>query len=111
MKLESDINRENAKELSRLILENPKMSVIAWINSEGISNEYGSWRGDINRVGLMTIAYSAAFERYIEKSDDDYEDCYEFYGADADDWTDDVLNKKAAEIPWDTVIAIDVSAV
>ena len=40
MRTEYEINRENAKELARLMLENPTMRVIAWIDPEGISDDY-----------------------------------------------------------------------
>ena len=43
MKLESELNREYAIELSKLILDNPRMRVIAWIDSENISDDYGYW--------------------------------------------------------------------
>ena len=109
MKTESEINRENALELSRLILENPTMRVIAWISSDGICDDYSDYSGDFGKPGIQTIAYSEANEHYIEKDGDDYEDCYSYYGDYVDDWTDEELKQKAAEIPWEDVIAVRVS--
>ena len=110
-KTEYEINRRNAQELSRLMLENPKMRVIAWIYSDGISDEYTWWVGDIEKPHLQTIAYSNVNEHYIEHDGNDFEDCYAFYGNVAKDWTDEELEAYAKEIPWETVIAVEVSAV
>lgn len=110
MRTESEINRENAMELSRLILENPKMRVIAWIGSDGICDDYASYAGDLGKPRIQTIAYSEANEHYIEKDGDDYEDCYSYYGDVSDDWTDEELKQKAAAIPREDVIAVCVSA-
>lgn len=110
MKKEYEFNREHAEELSKLILENPTLRVIAWIDSEGISDEYAYWGGNLNKPCIETIAYSEIMEHYIERENDDYEDCYDFYGGIADNWDDETLKKKAALIPWEDVIAVRVSA-
>lgn len=112
MRTENEINRENAKELSRLILANPTMRVIAWIDSEGISDEYDFWGGNLGKPEIQTIAYSEETEHYIEKDGNAYEDCCAYYGSWAvDDWDDEAIKRKAQEIPWDEVIAAHVSAV
>lgn len=110
-KLESELNRENAQELSRLILENPKMRVMAQINSEGIYDDYGWYAGSIGKPRISIIAYSETREQYVEKEGDMYEDCYNYYGCCADDWTDEELAEKAAQIPWEDVITVYVSTV
>jgi len=111
MKHESEINRENAEKLSRLILENPGMRVIAWIDPEGITDEYAWWAGNLNDACIETIAFSIANETYIEKSGSDYDDCYGYYGNCAvDEWDDEKLKQMAGEIPWERIIAIKVSA-
>jgi len=110
MKTEYELNKEHAEELSKLILENPTLRVIAWISSEGITDEYTRWAGNFEKPHLETIAYSEAEKHYIERESDDYEDCYAFYGNVADKWDDETLKKKAAEIPWEDVIAVKVSA-
>lgn len=109
MKTEHEINRENALELSRLILENPKLRVVAWINSEGIGDENCFWRGNMGKPEKQFIVLSEWQGCWIEKDGDDYEDCYGYYGADADNWDDDELERKAKEIPWEEVIAVNVS--
>lgn len=111
MKKESRFNQAYAKELSKLIHENPKMRVITWIDSEGISDEYTYWAGNLRKPRIQTIAYSDSNEHYIEKDGDDFEDCYNYYGYIAEDWTDKELEEKAKQIPWEDVIAIRVSAV
>ena len=110
MKTENELNREYAKELSKLILANATLRVMAWIDSEGISDDYACWGGNLGMPQIQTIAYSKADEHYIERENNDYEDCYAFYGSVADNWDDETVKKKAAEIPWEDVIAIRVSA-
>ena len=109
MKLESELNREYAIELSKLILDNPKMRVIAWIDSENISDDYGCWAGNFHsKPCIETIAYSEAREIWVSKENDDFEDCYDYYGWDAENWSDEELEEKAKQIPWEDVIAISV---
>lgn len=109
MKKESETNQEYAKELSKLILENPGMRVIAWIDSEGISDDYASWAGNLRKPRIQTIAYSDHDEHYIEKEGDDFEDCYNYYGSSAEAWTYAELEEYAKQIPWEDVIAVHVS--
>ena len=109
MKLESELNREYAIELSKLILDNPKMRVIAWIDSEDISNDYGCWAGNLHgKPYIETIAYSKVREVWVSKENDDFEDCYNYYGHDAEKWSDEELAEKAKLIPWEDVIAVNV---
>lgn len=110
MKTEYEINHENAEKLSRLILENPTLRVVAWIDSEGITDEYGRWAGNIECVEIQTIAYSESQDLYVSKDGDPWEDCCDYYGLCAEDWDDETLERKAKEIPWEDVIAINVSA-
>lgn len=42
---ETELNREYAEKLSKLILDNPELPVVAWISSDGISDDYAYWRG------------------------------------------------------------------
>lgn len=105
------MNKDNALELSKLILDNPNLRVISWISSDGIDDEYSYWYGNIGKPRKMSIAYSDTFDTYIEKDGDMYEDCYAYYGVASDDWDDETLKQKAKEIPWEEVIAISVSAV
>ena len=109
MKLKSELNREYAIELSKLILDNPKMRVIVWINSEDISDDYGSWAGNFHsKPCIETIAYSEVREIWVSKEKDDFEDCYNYYGYDAENWSDEELAEKAKQIPWEDVIAVSV---
>ena len=110
MKTEYELNKEHAEELSKLILENPTLRVIAWIDSEGINDDYAYWGGNLQKPCIQTIAYSERIEQYIDQENNDYEDCYAFYGGVADKWDDETLKKKATEIPWEDVIAVRVSA-
>lgn len=110
MRTEYEINRENAKELARLMLENPTMRVIAWIDSDGICDDYAFWGGNIGKPEILTMAHSDDMEHYITKDGDAYEDCCAYYGSWAvDDWDDETMEQKAKEIPWEDVIAVNVS--
>ena len=111
MKTEYEINKANALALSKLILDNPNLRVIAWISSDGIDDQYGFWGGNIGKPKKKIIAYSEPFNHYIEKDGDIYEDCYAYYGLISDKWDDDTLKQKAKEIPWEEVIAVNVSAI
>lgn len=110
MKSENELNREYAIELSKLILDNPKMRVIVWISSEDISDAYGGWAGNFHsKPRIETIAYSEVREIWVSKEKDDFEDCYNYYGYDAENWSDEELAEKAKQIPWEDVIAVAVN--
>lgn len=109
MKLESELNREYAIELSKLILDNPKMRVVVWISSEDISDDCGSWVGGFHsKPHIEAIAYSEVREIWVSKEKDDFEDCYNYYGYDAENWSDEELAEKAKQISWEDVIAVSV---
>ena len=109
MKTEYDLNRERASKLSELILANPNLGVVAWIDTDGISDDYSYLAGNLGEPRIETIAVNYD-NVYITKEGDDYEDCLNYYGYDADEWTDEELAEKAKAIPWEDVIAVAVSA-
>ena len=46
---------------------------------------------------------------YHEKEDSPYDDCGHYYGwKDVDEWTDEEIEEKAKQIPWEDVIAVRV---
>ena len=91
----NELYREYAVELSKLILSNPKMRVIVWVNPEGMSDDYGSWAGNLcGKPHIETIAYSEAGEIWVGKESEDFEDCYNYYGWGAENWSDEELEKK-----------------
>ena len=108
MKHERYFNKQHALKLCQLIKENPTLRVIARIDSDGIDDTYAWWAGNIRKPCITTIAYSEYVEKYIEKDGDVYEDCCAYYGSDIDDWDDTTLKRKAKEIPWEEVIAVNV---
>ena len=108
MKLESELNRECAIKLSKLILDNPQMRVVAWIDSEHISDDYGNWAGNLRKPYIETIAYSEANEVWVKKENDPFEDCWNYYGGNVESWSDEELLEKAKLIPWEDVIAVRV---
>ena len=109
MTRESEDNKKYAEKLSELILCNPMLRVVAWIDTDGISDDYSYMAGNLYEPRIETIAVNYD-DAYIVKEGDDYEDCYNYYGCECDDWTDETLAEKAKQIPWEDVIAIRVSA-
>ena len=108
---ESKLTLKYAMELSRLILENPQMRVVMWIKSDGISDEYSSWCGELGKPEIKEITMDASKDHWLEREYDSYEDCYQVYGDETDDWNDEEIERKAREIEWEKVIAVNVSAV
>ncbi len=109
MKTEYEKNKEYAEKLTALILNNPNLRVVAWIDTDGINDDYGYMAGNLYEPRIETIAVNYE-DCYITKDGDDYEDCYNYYGCECDDWTDETLAEKARKIPWEDVIAVRVSA-
>ena len=110
MRKETELNRERAEQLALLMREHPEMRVIAWMDTDGMNDDYAYMAGNLGEPCIETIAFSENTERYISKEGDDYEDCLGYYGYDADDWSDEELTEKAKNIPWEDVIAVKVSA-
>ena len=77
---ETELNREHAEKLRKLILDNPELPVVA---SEDLD---------------------AYFER---EENDEPQNCINYYGFEAEEWSDEKIHEKAKEIPWEKVIAIE----
>lgn len=109
MKTENEKNKEYAEKLSKLILNNPTLRVVVKIYTDGIDNDYGYMVGNLYEPRIETIAVNYD-NVYITEQGDDYDDCNNYYGCECDDWTDETLAEKAKQIPWEEVIAVEVSA-
>ena len=105
---ETELNREHAEKLSKLILDNPELPVVAWISSDGISDDYAYWRGNIGEPRIQDIVYSEDLDAYFEREEnDEAQNCINYYGFEAEEWSDEKIHEKAKEIPWEKVIAIE----
>lgn len=109
MKTENEKNKEYAEKLSALILDNLDLRVVVKIDTDGINDDYGYMVGNLYEPKIETIAVNYD-NVYITKEGDDYEDCLNYYGYDAEEWGDVMLYEKAKAIPWEDVIAVAVSA-
>lgn len=104
---ESELNRRNAKKLSELILNHPDLRVIAWIDTDGIYDDCCCVAGNLNEPCIETLVVGKD-DMYHSKEDSPYDDCFNYYGCECDDWTDEELEEKAKAIPWEDVIAVRV---
>ena len=109
MKTELQVNKEHAEKLSKLILDNPTLRVVAMIDTDGISDDYNYMVGNLYEPRIETIAVNYD-NVYITKEGDDHDDCYNYYGWTCDDWSEERLYEGAKAIPWEEVIAVRVSA-
>ena len=103
-------NKEYAEKLTKLMTENPDLKVHAMIDTDRIDDDYSYMVGYLYEPEIVTVAVNYD-NAYIEFEGDDYEDCCNYYGCfEADDWSDEELEEKAKQIPWEKIIAIYVSA-
>lgn len=109
MKTEYQKNKEHAEKLSNLILNNPNLRVIVMIDTDGIDDDYGYMAGNLYEPSIEKIAVNYDNVYHTEEGEP-YDDCYNHYGCECDEWTDEELEEKAKAIPWEEVIAVRVSA-
>ena len=107
MRKESEINKANAEKLAKLMIEHPDLRVIAWIDTDGIFDDYCCIAGNLNEPCIETLIIGKD-DMYHSKEDSPYDDCFNYYGCECDDWTDEELEAKAKAIPWEDVIAVRV---
>ena len=101
-------NKAFAEKLSILMANHPDMRVIAWINTDGIDDDYCCVAGNIYEPHIETLIIGKD-DAYHEKEDSPYDDCCNYYGwKEVDKWTDEEIEEKAKQIPWEDVIAVRV---
>lgn len=105
---ELEIQKENVGELLRLINENPSLPVVMWIDSEGITTEYDYWRGYIGKAKIIEITSDIDNDHYIQRENDAYTDCYNYYNDIPAEWDEKKIEEKAKAIPWEKVISVNV---
>jgi hypothetical protein len=110
MILETELNRKYAEKLSALIMENPGLRVIAWIDTEGIYDDYSYMAGNLGEPCIEELIIGNEDDAYHAKEESPYDDCLSYYGSVVDDWTDEEIEEKAKKIPWERVICVKVSA-
>lgn len=108
---EFEQNKAYAEKLATLIANHPNMRVIAWIDSDGISDEYGYWAGNLYEPCIETLTIGKD-DMYHSKEDSPYDDCGHYYGwEEVDEWSDEEIEEKAKQIPWEDVIAVRVGVI
>lgn len=105
---EFELNKAYAEKLTTLMTNHPDMRVIAWIDSDGVSDEYAFFAGNLYEPCIETLIIGKD-DMYHEKEDNQYDDCGHYYGwNEVDEWTDEEIEEKAKQIPWEDVIAVRV---
>ena len=106
---EYELNKAYAEKLSILMANHPDMRVIAWIDTDGISDDYAYLAGNIYEPHIETLIIGKDDNMYYEKEDSPYDDCCHYYGwKEVDNWSDEEIEEKAKAIPWEDVIAVRV---
>ena len=106
---EFELNKAYAAKLSILMANHPDMRVIAWIDTDGISDDYAYLAGNIYEPHIETLIIGKDDNMYYEKDDSPYDDCCHYYGwKEVDNWSDEEIEEKAKAIPWEDVIAVRV---
>ena len=57
---------------------------------------------------IKEITMDANKDHWLEREYDSYEDCYQVYGDETEYWNDEEIERKAREIEWEKVIAVNV---
>lgn len=105
---EYEQNKAYAEKLATLMVNHPDMRVIAWINTDDISDDYSCIAGNLYEPYIETLTIGKD-NMYYPKEGSSYEDCCNYYGyEEVDAWTDEEIEEKAKQIPWEDVIAIRV---
>ena len=105
---EYELNKVYAEKLATLIANHPDMRVIAWIDTDGISDDYSCMAGNLNEPCIETLIIGKD-DMYHSKEDSPYDDCGNYYGwNEVYEWTEEEIEEKAKQIPWEDVIAVRV---
>ena len=105
---EYEKNKTYAYKLATLMSVHPDLRVIAWIDTDGISDDYCSVAGNLYEPHIETLIIGKD-NMYHSKEDSPYDDCGNYYGwKEVDEWTDEEIEEKAKQIPWEDVIAVRV---
>ena len=105
---EFELNKAHAEKLATLMKEHPDLRVIAWIDTDGISDDYSCIAGNLFEPCIETLIIGKD-DMYHSKEDSPYDDCGNYYGwNEIYEWTDEEIEEKAKEIPWEDVITVRV---
>ena len=106
---EYEQNKAYAEKLSALMADHPDLRVMAWIDTDGIYDDYSCVAGNLYEPCIETLIVGKD-DMYHQKEDSPYDDCFNYYGCECDNWSDEELEEKAKTIPWEEVITVRVGA-
>ena len=105
---EYEQNRVYAEKLAALIVNHPNMRVMAWVYTDGTTEDCYCMAGSIYDPHIETLVVGSDGV-YHEKEDNPYDDCGHYYGYEVvDNWYDEEIKEKAKQIPWEEVIVFRV---
>ena len=105
---EYEQNKAYAEKLAILMANHPDMRVIAWIDTDGVSDDYSYLAGNIYEPCIETMIIGKD-DMYHEKEGSPYDDCGHYYGwKEVNEWSDEKIEEKAKQIPWEDVISVRV---
>lgn len=106
---EYELNKAHAEKLATLMANHPDLRVVAAIDTDGLfAYDYDWIAGNLYEPRIETVAVGND-NMYHYKEDSPYDDCCNYYGFnEVDEWTDEEIEEKAKQIPWEDVIAVRV---
>ena len=101
----------NIKKLIKLVLDNPTLSIMCMVDSDIVSDDsYGTWQAQMGNCYVRQI-YRGKEQIFYKESRYDNEALADYYNPQTEIVLDapyEVLQAKYEEIPWETVIIIDI---
>lgn len=97
------------KELFTLIMNNPDLPIIAWVDSEIVADDgYNRWIGSIGVSGIIEYIEVEMYQDYPEmvyKNDTEY---YEEFLYDTTEMTEEEIVEHIKNIDWIKAIAVNI---
>ena len=100
--------KENVKELFTLIMNNPDLPIIAWVDSEIVADDgYMRWLGSFGSSQIIEYTEVEMYEGYPEMVYKDDTERYEEYLLDQG-MSDEEVEEHIKNIDWTKAIAVNI---